>query len=288
MSEREITQVLHPPRFLFEDEGVRIENPETVQKTDNIVMLNSYAVCPDEGGVYMYTDGCKWPERAWPFREAVFAIDTVKRAIMNTAKFCLSIPRNIFSPSKIVRSAIEQFTDYTDIVFTRWGVYWKPQYYCTSVREIWRVGMEMAGDDIVSQRLVKAICMILEFDSAYRYRFQDLMGEFSWSNYMKNPAKELVRVMTIGQSRDPNGTGPKYETIIRLIPWVMRITCIRNGLEYFFGYVDLEKLKLDEIDWYRVLVWGDYNFRGLTLNDRLEERARIDLEWFMSLRENKT
>lgn len=281
-------QVVHPPKFLFEDDGVRIDNPDAVQPSDNVVMSNTHATCPEEGGVYLYTPGCKWPEKGWPFREAVFAIDTVKRAIMNSARFVLSIPRNLFQPSKIVRSGLEQFTDYTENVFTRWGVYWKPQYYCTCVREIYRVGMEMAGEDIVSQRFVKAICMILEFDNAYRYRFQDIMEEFHVILFLEDPTQELIRLLEIGRDRDPNGTGPKYQTIIRVLPWLMKIRIIRETLKSFFNRVDLTQLWLDEIDWYRVTVWGDYNFRGKTLDERLIERARIDAEWFMSLRENKT
>jgi hypothetical protein len=45
------------------------------------------------------------------------------------------------------------------------------------VREIRRVALLTAGDNEDNEQLVETICMILEFDDAYRYRLQDGFGE---------------------------------------------------------------------------------------------------------------
>lgn len=279
-------KVIYPPAELFEKEDTLILNQETPQKRDSFVYLMKYAVIPDEGGVYLYSETAKYPEKGWPFREAVLANDTIKRVVVNAIKFLVSIPKNIFRPSKILRSALELFTDYSNLVFTRWEIYWKPLRYCTAVREIYRVGMLMAGEDDVYIRLVKAICMFLEFDNAYRYRFQDLMGEINIESLKKNPKKECIRLLKLYRERDlsQKAETEKPAIFLKFLPYAFMIKDIRNAFINFFSQTDITLLKFDEMDWYRVLVWGDYNFGGKTVEERIPERQLVDINWFLDER----
>jgi len=43
---------------------------------------------PEEGGVLSYELGGKYPRKAFPFHEAVYAVDTIKRLVINAAKIC--------------------------------------------------------------------------------------------------------------------------------------------------------------------------------------------------------
>lgn len=293
----EENKIVYPPVQIFEFNST----PE--QKKDELPVasiLNRPALSadfPTSGGTYVYHEGDKWPVKGWPFKEAVFAANTVKRAILNTIKFVGSSPARYFIglffilpkfiQKKIMRSALEQFTEYSNHVYSNWGVYIKPNFMCDCAREISRVGLQMAGLDETSQRLVKSICMILEYDDAYRYRFQDIVGETSKEQLKKNLSKELVRLVEIARIRDEKGTGPKMQHLKEVLPFILRLPGIKETILTFLDHADLNKLKLDEIDSYRCLIWGDYEFGGRSFKDRLEERIRIDKEWIADVESKK-
>jgi len=291
-----------PPKEMFTADEIPVVQKGAIQPgqlTTPIVHLHY----PEEGGVHAYHEGDFYPHKSFPFREAVYAIDTIKRLLINTMKLLSSSPtRYLFIPfflfpaswkKKVVNYALAQFTDYTVIVFDRWGrvldyddgnghVYglqglvWKPQYFCDMVREVYRVGMEIAGDNQDYQQLVLTVCMILEFDDAYRYRLQDGLGEISMDALRKNPIQELVRILKVIQKRDGGGTVPKFEQAVKLLPFVVWSLGLKSIVIEFFNKVDLKKLTLDDIDWYRCLLWGGYDFRGVPIEERLSMRLMID------------
>lgn len=287
--------IVYPPIQIFEANT----NPEQTRKevpADN--PLNKIALSADfpaAGGTHVYHLGDKYPVKGWPFKEAVFATNTVKRALINLIRFAGSSPAKYFLglflllPSfiqkKIMRRAMEEFADYTYIVFTNWNVLIKPNFMCDAGRELSRVGIAMAGLDITSQRLVKALCMILEYDDAYRYRIQDLLGEMDVEDMKKDPAKEISRLIDIAIARDPHGvneqagTGFKFDAVRKVIPFIVRLPGVRETINTFFSYADVNKMKLDEIDFYRCLIWGDYEFGGIPFQKRVEMRILIDKEW---------
>jgi hypothetical protein len=262
---------------------------------------------PSEGGILSYHVGDKYPVKGWPFREAVYALDTIKRGIISTIRLLVSSPirylvavaGGIFlllpkkTQDKAIKSAIVQFTSYTDLVFGQWGrnieypepdgpiclqsVVLDPKYFCDMVREIYRAGMEMASDPS-EKLLIQAICMLLEFDDAYRYRIQDAIELIDKDAIVRNPAKEIVRILGIMEQRGPL-TAERFGSIKKLIPFILKIRTVRNSITGFFAKVDLEKLYLDEADWYRCLLWGGYAFRGVPDDQRLSTRMMIDAEW---------
>lgn len=293
---------------------------------------------PEAGGVLSWDVGNKYPVKGWPFREAVFAVDIVKRSIVNAIRFVSSFPIRyvaglfILLPASWKRQAvnrgIREFTDWTDIVFDRWGrvlefqdtqgntfglqgIEWKPNYFCDMVREVRRVAFQITGDPIsvpdavctgcpdcdganaalreasatrrAQRRLVDVISMLLEFDDAYRYRIQDLFGALNKEAFLLNPGRETARVLQLVMERG-NGTKAKFGLFKALLPLLFRIGFIREVAVQFVATADLEKLKLDEADWYRCLQWGGYDFGGIPLEDRVSMRMMIDAEW--NLRRN--
>lgn len=291
--------IVYPPIQIFE---ANTNAEQTRKDLPAETPLNKIAISADfpvTGGTYVYHQGDKFPTKGWPFKEAVFATNTVKRAILNLIRFAGSSPARyflglfLFLPSfiqrKIMKKAMQEFADYTYIVFTNWNVLIKPNFMCDIGREVSRVGLQMAGLDIPSQRLVKALCMILEYDDAYRYRIQDLMGELNVVDMKKDPAKELSRLLDIAIARDPAGineqagTGFKFNVVKNIIPFMVRLPGVKETINTFFQYANVEKMKLDDIDFYRCLLWGDYEFGGISFAKRLEMRIQIDKEWNESI-----
>lgn len=260
---------------------------------------------PEQGGVLSYHVGDKFPTKGWPFKEAVFAIDSIKRVVINGLRFITSSPVRYMAATffllpnylkeKVLRTAIEQFTDYTEIIFSRWGMIlqfsneegkkfglqglkWKPQFYCDMVREIRRVTLKLAGQDVSNIRLVDVLSMALEFDDAYRYFTQDFFSLINKEDLLKNPSKELVRCLKIVQQRG-KGTSEKFGYIIKVLPYLFWIKNVKETTIAFFEDVDLQKLVFDNTDFYRVLLWGGYDWSGIAPQERLSLRIMIDSEW---------
>lgn len=286
---QELVKVL-PPREVLEDGGIFLYGDPIIRE----LQISNYVTrldFPEEGGMLVYHEGDKYPAKGLPFREAVLAADVAKRSALNIVRFLASSPVRYFLPfalllpgfvkKAILRSAIERYCDLTDTMFVRTSAYIKPQYFCTMAREIHRVGMEIAGDDEAMKRFVMTVCMVFEYDDAYRYRMQDIFGEIDRERLLTSPASELSRVFKIGAERG-SGTAEKFGDFARLIPFLFWIGSIRRPLMDFFASVDLDNLKLDDVDWYRCLIWGGYKFRGVPDDQRVSMRMMIDADWLVT------
>lgn len=279
-----------PPREAFRDNGIfAYKDPElyTHQIRNKIVGFET----PEEGGMLVWREGDRYPAKGLPFNEATTAADVAKRAALVGVKFITSSPVRYFLPllfilpgflkKKLLLSALKAYTELSDTMFMRASAYLEPKYLCTIGREVHRVGMELAGDDETMQRFVDTICMILEYDDAYRYRIQDILGCINRDAVLNTPGKELARVLKIGQSRG-EGTGEKFGLFAKVVPLLLLVSCIRNPILGFFKAVDLEKLALDDADWYKCLIWKGYQFRGVSDEHRISMRMMIDADWLAS------
>ena len=274
-------KAIYPPREVFDDGGTYIEADSTnpvSQKQSPLVIGVEF---PEEGGMLLYLENQKHPKKGWPFKQAIMSIDAVKKFIMFFLKFVMALPKNIVT-GKVGRSFMEGFGNYADFIFKQNGVYLKSKYYCTMVREIDRVGMLMAQDD-VERRFVRAVCMIFEFDDAYRYRLQDMLDEMDKDAFIKNPSKETRRLFDIMISRSQEDAEMlrqgKLPLMRNFLFWILYIPVIRRTAREFLKQVELEKLYLDTMDAYQCLTWNGYNFGGKTLYQRLIMRESVDEQW---------
>lgn len=137
---------------------------------------------PKEGGIYTVFEGMP-PRKGFPINESVDAADHAKKAIMSILKtpMILLLP---FCWKKFLREIAKIVAPHR----------LKPERYCTSVREVYRV--------IKNENLRDVACVVLEFDSAYRYRFQDayngsLFGMFL-TLYNREKDKRLKKYWRLG------------------------------------------------------------------------------------------
>lgn len=108
--------------------------------------------------------------------------------------------------------------------------------------------------------------LILEFDDAYRFRLQDLLGELNKQNLILNPRKELKRLIDLGIQREHwegvQGKFKSWKKLINLIP-----KKILNKIVLVLLELDMDKVKLDEsdMDW---AVDKPYDFGGVAWKGR--------------------
>lgn len=147
--------------------------------------------------------------------------------------------------------------------------YPEAKYYTQPVRELYRV---------LDGKIRDIICAILEFDTAYRYRFQDLMMELNKENFKKNPLVEIKRLAGIAKEREcQEFDDARVLGLLKLIKFLpLIIFCLRLNRPLLKKIQDVvEKMNINEIrlsveDIYWTNRYKDYNFGGLDYQTRMK------------------
>ena len=166
---------------------------------------------PEEGGVLTYMEGYELPYRGFPYFEIVEKIDVIKKiAKASLSGLYHSLKRYslllvLLLPALFVARDLLSAGVYTFYrLIERFKI--KRERLCRCMRELHRAFSQPrkeSGDITeLSVMLRDLACNVLEFDNAYRFRCQDLVESLDKDLLKKNPVKELLRIMTIAQSRE--------------------------------------------------------------------------------------
>lgn len=228
---------------------------------------------PVHGGVLTYMQGFEHPYKGFPFFEFVDKIDAIKkiqRATLSSlyhslkARSWLHKMFLIFVPwvfGDILKSFVYSFSRMID----RFKI--KPERYSDSMRELYRVFSinwhdESPAEREMRERIRDIVCMFLEFDNAYRFRFQDIIVELDKEALGRKPARELLRLLKLMQSRE---TTQEIRDTWRLVEYFLPAylfvnKTLRKNAVAILRELDLEKFKLDEGDQLYCSKRKDYTF----------------------------
>lgn len=247
---------------------------------------------PQQGYLVLYK-GEKYPKKGWPDQVDILQIDLIKRFFRLSARFMSETPIRyflilfLFLPKWIQNKAIAKFYEhfivgYLGLIMQR--IQQKDEYYCTSAREIRRTGYAISHE-AKTQKEKEAVEFFadffgnfMEFDNAWRYMVQDVLPEANVANIILNPAKELERLAKIHYER-MGRTRDDAKVVARLLKLLFFFRPeVEKWIQRFFYEVNMEKVKLDDADWYHCLPRLDYNYRGMIYADRMVLRKQIDVQ----------
>jgi len=225
---------------------------------------------PKEGGIFVFYSDDELPSKGFPCSETVENVDEMKK---EGKAIAWGIQR-IISGSKlktfllflIFRKQVWEMA--RAIVESMWALIKryrsKPIMYCQCVREIYRVfdiAIVREDDQIVRgviEKIRDIVCMFLEFDDAYRYRFQDVFIELNQEEFNRNPERELIRIMDILISRDTIVPKNKWEMVKKFISLMMVQKRIRKIITNMVREINLKEIAMDEIDNHYSQIKGGY------------------------------
>ena len=167
---------------------------------------------PGEGGVLTFMEHFEHPYRGFPFLEFVDKIDMMKKLIKgslsglyhsfraNKLKILLVFPA-VLVFRELLQTGIYTFYRLTE----RHKI--KAHRYSKAIRAFYKAFSEPRKNELVKSMdlrfmLRDVLCMILEFDNAYRFRAQDILVELNKDSLRKNPIKELNRLADLASSRE--------------------------------------------------------------------------------------
>lgn len=249
------------------------EIPELPSEAPKDVQALEKVEFPEEGGVLTYMEGHSYPYRGFPFFEFVDKIDLIKKVSRaslsglyhslkktNRLWFLTLIPA-IWISKSLVRTGVYVFYR----IVERFRL--KSKMYCQALRELYRAFSIPKENELVSQqelrfRLRDLICMVLEFDNAYRFRLQDILEELNKDNAKKNFLKELDRLLSIMQTREVGQDIKDTWTLLKLfVRYYLRFDReLREILQTTLLELDIEKIKLTPEDIHYCEKRKDYVF----------------------------
>jgi hypothetical protein len=224
---------------------------------------------PQEGGCLTYYEGIEYPSKGFPYAETVETVDRVKKMYMLVGRRMMKmLSKNKLKTIVLLLFLRKEFFDIISGYLESLNgslrlVRQKPQMYCICVRELYRVFGLLAEKYKDKQTQISDIrdtlCMILEYDDAYRYRFQNEISNLNKENVGKDLVKELNRLLDRGIEAEieiKSGVETRYALIKKTLILLKFKKDIRNMLRDFILDLDIDKLKLDKADKFHANIKG--------------------------------
>lgn len=216
-----------------------------------------------EGGIKIYMTGCQFPKKSMPTPETISAINQIKRLLLTTLKtfhiFILFI-----RPQKLIKS-------FNSIAFPIIRPYvLKQQYQTVFAKEFKNLLALLLGDYEGGKETAEIISQIFEYDEAYRIRLQDLFSETTKEKLIKNPRKEIKRLLEIQRQReyDYGEINGKFKLFSHVLNLALLSPKLKRKFREALEKINLENLCLDEADLYWLLQRIDYNWNNLPFKER--------------------
>lgn len=230
---------------------------------------------PPIGGVLTYMEGFPEPFQGFPFHDLVEKMDVVKKLtkgfksgfhhlIWKYHKGWTRLPMILLTFPFIrlyIKAEIYSCWRYIE----RYKV--KPTIYCTALREVHRAFSQPIDDNerhktrVLREMMRDLFCMHLEFDNAYRFRFQDGIVELNKDNLKKNPIKEMLRIFNVVSDREVHQEVKDSWTLTKTMVEYLRYSReIKPIIISFLMNLDVEKCKLDKRDTPYCVTRVDYKF----------------------------
>ena len=249
-----------------------MEKQERDRTGDDVSALTKVEF-PKEGGIQSWMEGHDKPYLGFPYLDFVNAIDGIKKLTKYFFQRLHYIIRN--APAEEKENIKKDFWFQQQLIAALiYSIYRvverhliKPELYSRAVREVHRTLTEMGPLAIIERgenRILQVrdiLCMYLEFDNAYRFRFQDMMEELNKEEAEKDPAKEIKRLYDISVSREVHEeVREKQAQYGEFFQYLFSLPRGKELASEFFKRLSLEEVRLSDIDRHWCQPRSDFHF----------------------------
>jgi len=258
----------------------RESSPDTTAQLlihpQNVFMVKTIEYTKDKGTLLHYHE-LLFPQKGFPYVEVIWAMNLVKKNVLGKIRILAGAvpimwPILFVGKKRRVRffeSVLEAIANQADYAFDEF--YIKPELYCpaasTSAEWTFVFLVNMGVHRELSGRIAQVVAMIMEYDNAYRYRVQDIVGETSAEALKVNPRKEIrMMIETLGKREPCIENTYKFALLARIISLLLFIPSIKRA--FITSIPNIELIKQDEADKYHCLFRSDYDYQGLPFEVR--------------------
>lgn len=234
-------------------------------------------------GIFLYLEGGEYPMKGMTSPETMWALNLAKRIFIESFRF---FARWYFIPSYLIITILpwkQKMKILTGIISSYCSINWKnmsPFFlksdYMTSLgQELEWLSYSFLKNlgiaDTLASQFSEIFSALVDYDTGYRYRIQDIFSETSKTALMGNTTKELSRLLKILKQRDAEYIYRKFKLVVWGLRFALLFPNFRKAFKAAVSEVDIRKMGLDEIDTYWVCLRNDeYKFLGKTQKEREE------------------
>lgn len=268
-----------PNRDVYEHEDTR----KSIMKEKDYDFIVKHLDFRRDTGILVYYEGAEYPKKGGAEPEAMFAINIMKKIIVHPTRLILNWE---FYPTILLfllktRQGKAQFLNKILKVYNEIsrraieGVLIK-RYYMTPTAKaidilVYKTLINIGVDEKVANNFARYFACLLEFDDAYRYRFQDTMSEVNKDQLYTNPAKEFIRILKIYQSRDIDVISSKMAILEPAIKILFKFKWFVKAFMPVLKEINISDMQYDVTDIYWTNMRSDYKYRGMTYEERVKE-----------------
>jgi len=249
--------------------------PESMSTSGDRMEVDHIELAPDKT-FRMFIKGGAEPIRMYPDVQSVWFIAYYKRFIplMIHNLTGMGWTKRIIT-FLAIKYNFEIVPKWFEHIFSTYQPRLRSENYSQPVKEVRRVLRGM-----MDGYLLDALTLILEYDSGYRYRFQDIIAELNKEALAKNPAKEVMRLLDVltfreglGKAIDP---ASKWQKLKRLIP-LLFFVCpkIKRQVVKILTEMNIDEVKFDKSDLYWINKNSCHLFRGMPIEAREAENNKL-------------
>ncbi len=215
---------------------------KNIMKEGNVKRIVDMKIAP-EGHILTFLEGEKEPTRGYPDTQSLNAITLYKNFIPLILKrlACQNWVQRIITLLAIYFN-YPVYLEWFDRVKAYTPVMLKEKHYLPHTKEMRRV---LKGR--LDPRIVDMSTLVLEYDSAYKYRFQDIGAELNKNN---PPVKEIKRLMDLLIARDYKEMADKWKRIKNLTNILYLMPKTRRLIKEIINDIDISKIKMSKEDIY--------------------------------------
>jgi hypothetical protein len=227
-------------------------------------------------GINVYVKGAEFPHKGLPSPEAIWAINLVKKSLIG---FLQVLSHPVFWPSLILVPIIpkRKLLQTSLEAFNRLGTEALSSYFLQHQYQT-KASLEFGGfiynflKEIVptdpAEQTAKILSHVIEYDSAYRFRLQDLFSSTS-KEKLQYPFKELRRLNKINSERELGDWGRlRMNLAITGVSILLLSPSLKRAYRKAVERMNITNLQFDQGDLYWIAFRQDYLYNGLTYEQR--------------------
>ena len=247
-------------------------------------------ITPKEGGIFTKYRGCSYLFKGFADRKVVEAIAVPKKLLFIFTRLTKSLSMKFFLVVLFFfnrKIFINVFDACLEIIHSQIRNHiLKLDRYCIYVIEFRKSfdgiinGLKEEEYKDRTIRIGDTTCMTLEYDAAYKFRVQDVLPNLDIEKLKVSPSSEIGRLFDILIERESYiEMKTKWRKIKKIAVLVLKISKkARKYVILLLESIDLDKIKLDEADWYYCLRRPDYRYGDVAIEERMREVEKIDKE----------
>ncbi len=240
--------------------------------------------------------GHPFPRKGFVYPEATPAVNRAKRTTLALFKPFSDLKKGLigFLEQYLVnydRLIMSLYQDYDRIPLLHY------KYYSEFSKATWdftffflrKLGISFE----TSLKIGMHLATIFEFDDAYKFPLIDTLSESSKEKLLKNPRKEILRMLEIYRERSNHfvengqGAGNRMEAMAKLVSFLLFVPKFKKAFTFALENTNFTWFQYDNLEYYWCLNRIDHKCLGKPFEERKEMQIKLMLEYAQKLNPDK-